>query len=112
MSGFISAPRSRIAREDKNLVGQVTVLDGDLACGGTVSSRPANDGHVTVLLNGSAVSVGDGAMNRDCYFSGDGGATARLIKDVDQGDTLRWVGSIAGYQIAVTDRFDFLYDLD
>jgi len=64
-----------------------------------------------VSVNGVIVDVGDGAKNQDCYFSGDGGATARAIENIAAGDTIHWMGSIAGYQLDTTDRISLNYDI-
>ena len=44
------------------------------------------------------------------YFSNDGGTSARLIADIEAGDTLYWNGSIAGYELDATDDIDVGYE--
>ena len=53
------------------------------------------------------VNLGDKTF--DCYFSNDGGTTARLVVDIEAGDILYWNGSIAGYQLDATDDIDISY---
>lgn len=96
--------------DDKDLVANVTVADDDLATNSTISNDPAYGGYVSVFVNGKKSSVGDGAKDKDCYFSNDGGLTARAITAIESGDTLHWVGSIAGYQLDTNDRIDLDYD--
>lgn len=93
--------------DHKDMAASATAADYSEACATPIIWTPAGDGYVRVFVNGVAVSVGNGVRSTDCYFSGDGGATARSIANIQAGDTLYWVGSVAGYQLAVTDRVDF-----
>jgi hypothetical protein len=97
---------------NKNATASVTTSDGDQAMASTVATTPAGDGYVKVEVNGVHAEVGDGVTTGvDCYFSGDGGSTARNIADIVATDTLHWVGTIAGYQLAVTDVIDLFYNV-
>lgn len=98
-------------QDDKNLVALVTALDFDKATNSTVTTTPVGDSNVAVDVNGASQVVGDGVKTNDCYFSGDAGATARAISDIVAGDELFWVGSVAGFELAATDRIDFIYDI-
>lgn len=104
-------------RANKSMAASTTVADGDLACATAVATTPATSstagGYIGVVVNGVAYLVGDGTkVAVDCYFSGDGGATARLMKSVVAGDLLYWNGSIAGFQLAAaTDKVSFLLDV-
>jgi hypothetical protein len=64
---------------------------------------------VSVEVNGIEANVGDGAKDEACYFSVDGGATARAMADIEAGDTLYWNGSIAGYELETDDDIDISY---
>ena len=98
---------------NKNMAAATTTTDDDLAVGTSVAFTPAFDGHVQATVNGVPCSVGDGVKTGvECFFSGDGGATARLVKDVIAGDFLRWVGSVAGFQLAGADRINFNYNVN
>lgn len=109
---LISAPGGAVpTSSNKNMVALVTAVDGDKATNTTVAVTPAGDCYVMPDINGSIVGVGDGAKNKEVYFSNDGGATARLIKDIAAGDTVHWMGSIAGYELDVTDRIGLHYDI-
>jgi len=96
---------------NKNISASVTVADNDLATASTVAATPALGGYVGVRVNGVHYLVGDGTkIGVDCYFSGDAGATARAMSAIIAGDTLRWNGSVVGFQLAVTDKIDFAYE--
>lgn len=104
------------ARANKNMPASVTVADGDLACATAVTTTPATSsalgGYIGVQVNGAGQFVGDGTkVAVDCYFSGDGGATARALRLVVAGDLLYWNGSIAGFQLAASDRVSFFEDV-
>lgn len=91
------------------MTASTTTADGQEACATAIAATP-NEG-ILVKVNGVQVPVGDGAKDRFCYFSGDGGATARALTAVAAGDKLYWVGSIAYYQLsAVVDHVDFVYE--
>lgn len=97
--------------EDKGLAALATVVDGDQAFAGALTKTPVNGGYVQPFVNGKKVSLAHGAViPGDCYFSGDGGVTRRLVGDIVAGDTLHWVGSFAGYQLETTDRIDLDYE--
>jgi hypothetical protein len=99
------------------MAASTTVLDGAVACATAVAATPAASsaagGYVGVLVNGIEVLVGDGTkIGVDCYFSSDGGATARAMKAIVAGDLLYWNGSVAGFQLAsATDKIDFSYEV-
>ena len=95
---------------NKNLTASVTTVDGDVATATTVSNNNALGGYVGVRVNGLHYLVGDGTkVAVDCYFSGDGGVTARAMSAIVAGDSLYWNGSVVGFQLATTDRIDFSY---
>ena len=97
--------------DDKRLPASATFGDGDAALGSAISHTPLNDGYVFVSVNGHRVSVADGLVSPGaCYFSGNGGVTRRLQKDIQAGDTLHWVGSVAGYQLEAGDLIDLDYE--
>lgn len=99
-----------LTRDNKAMTASVTGSDEDAATAVGVVTTPIRDGYVQVAINGHIVSVGDGVKTKDCYFADPGvPGTARDIADIVAGDSCRWVGSIAGYQLATTDRIDFLY---
>jgi hypothetical protein len=87
----------------------VTTADGD-ATGLSIANTPFGDGDVTITVNGLGVDLGNGAKDEACYFSSDNGTSAKAIADITAGDTLHWMGSIAGYELDGTDELDIKYD--
>lgn len=95
---------------DKGRAASATTGDGQTS-GLTISNTPANSGYVAVLVNGQQQVLGDGVKTKDCYFSVDGGTTARAISAIVSGDTLYWNGITSGWNLATTDIIDFDYDV-
>lgn len=94
---------------NKAMAASLTSSDGQSACSTTLVSTPANHGYIQIFVNGLHEVLGDGVKTKSCYFSADGGTTARTYANIASGDTLYWNGSIAGYQLATTDIIDFDY---
>lgn len=94
---------------NKAMAASTTTADGQSACSTTLANSPAQHSYVRVFVNGTAETLGDGAKTSSCYFSADGGTTARAYSAIAAGDTLYWVGSVAGYQLATTDIIAFDY---
>jgi len=96
---------------NKIVAGVVTTADGDPATAGgdALAFTPGGDGYVEVTINGVGVTVGDGVMTAACYFSDDGGVTAKAFGDLAAGDLLYWVGSVAGYELDTSDTIEFFY---
>lgn len=96
-------------RVDYNGNPTATTADGD-STGLTITYTPFDDSAVIVKVNGLQVNLGNGAKDESCYFSADGGTTARSVADITAGDTLYWMGSIAGYELEIDDDIDIVYD--
>jgi len=92
------------------MAASVTAADFAQATATAIAATPVSDGHVGVDVNGLSVVVGDGVKTKDCFFSGDGGTTARAIAAIVATDTLHWVGSVAGYELDTSDVIDFIYE--
>lgn len=97
-------------RGDKNLTASVTSSDGDAAMAATISYTPPGDSMVGVLVNGVQMNL-KGDKTGDCYFSDDGGTTARALTAITSGDSLHWNGSVAGFQLDANDRISLNYVL-
>lgn len=97
---------------NKRMPARDTTADGQLACGIAILNTPVGESYIGVRINGVDVAdLGDGTkVGVSCYFSGDGGATARAWIDITLGDTLWWNGSVAGYELATTDVIEFVYE--
>lgn len=85
-----------------------TLNDGD-STEISITYTPFSDSSVAIKVNGIEVNLGDGSKDSACYFSNDGGATAKSIANIEAGDILYWNGSIAGYQLDATDDIDISY---
>lgn len=95
---------------NKEMTASVTAVDGAQATATTVAATPAGDSYVKVEVNGVGAVVGDAVKTKDCYFSGDGGTTARDINDIASGDTLHWNGTVAGFELDASDIIDLFYN--
>ncbi len=96
-------------RADYNKAPSATSSDED-STGATITYTPFGDGAVIIKVNGLQINLADGAKDEACYFSADGGTTAKASADIAAGDTLYWMGSIAGYELEADDELDFVYD--
>jgi hypothetical protein len=80
----------------------------------TISYTPNDYSNVQVILNGQVQYIGDGinstASGVECYFSSDGGITAKNISNVIVGDELYWNGFNSGFSLETTDKFMILYE--
>lgn len=99
------------ATANRNMAANVTTSDGQSATGTPIAATPKNDSLVIVEVNSVLATLGDGNKSNECYFSVDGGTTARLLKDITSGDILFWNGSIAKYELQASDRLSFFYDI-
>jgi hypothetical protein len=95
---------------NKGMTASVTTADGQPACATAIAATPSGGSYVRVSVNGMGQNLGDGVKNTDCYFSADSGTTARAFSAIVSGDLLYWNGSIAGFQLAATDKIDFEYN--
>lgn len=101
---------------NKQMAASTTTADGQVASATAVAQTPvtnanATSGSIAVFVNGLRYAPGDGTkVGVPCYFSADGGVTARALKDVAVGDLLYWNGSVATFELAsATDVIDFEY---
>lgn len=97
---------SKLSDANINMTANSTTADGQLATAVTVADEPIPGSAVLVRVNGVGVDVGSGQA---CYFSPDN-VIIRSLTDVQQGDSLYWNGSVAGYELNATDySIDFVY---
>lgn len=85
----------------------ISPLDNDLSpantsgdqspTGITLSATPA--GYAQVFINGKRETVSGSTTGASCYFSADGGTTARLLGQAQAGDQLIWNALVAGYEL-------------
>ena len=103
-SGISSVTRT----DQQNLTASTTTADGQIATNVTLAKTPI--GVIMVDVNGVHASIGNGVKTSECYFSSDGGTTARNLSSIVAGDSLYWNGSVAQYQLASTDVINFKYN--
>lgn len=111
VAAFATLVSATPTTNNKEMVALVTTTDGDLATNTTMAGTPNNSSFVGVDINGAGETIGNGAKDKACYFSGDNGVTARAWTAIVSGDKLFWMGSIAGYQLAATDIISFNYSV-
>lgn len=105
-----SGVNSKMTKLDVNQAPSVTSGD-ESPTGINITDTPANDSYPQVFVNGILYTVGDGVKTTDCYFSSDGGVTARSIEAIVAGDELIWNGAIAEFELAVTDSVSLIYPI-
>jgi hypothetical protein len=102
-----------ISRFDKNYIMTYTTSGDGQFTGLTISATPINGCYVAVFVNGQEFDVGDGVTSSvSCYFSNDGGLTARNFASPNQvqiGDGLYWNGSFSGTDLYTSWRISLYY---
>ena len=97
--GYVISQKTKMSLGDKNIVAIDTTGDGQFS-GATISGSPLLDSYVSVYVNGLEFLVGNGVTSSvDCYFSNDGGTTARTFtspNNIQIGDELYWNGNVSG----------------
>lgn len=92
---------------DKNLTS--TTTSGNYSPTGIfITYTPFADSDVTVKINGIEVNLGGNKL-KECYFSANGGTTAKGLANIEAGDQLIWNGIIAGFQLDSLDDIDLAY---
>jgi hypothetical protein len=96
--------------DDEDLACNLTTADEDDALASWAGFAAPPAGRVDVLVSRSRhATVGDGAKDKECYFSDDSGTTALAHADIADATTFHWMGSIAGYELSTADTITFLY---
>lgn len=108
----LATPSGILQATNKEMTAAVTVADFDNACATGIVSTPASGSYVQVSVNGQLQDVGDGVRTNSCYFSSvaSAGAVAKAISAIVATDKLYWVGTVAGFQLAATDKVSFFYE--
>jgi hypothetical protein len=79
----------------------------------TLAAKPSGLGTASayprVMVNGLAVTLGDGVKTKEAYFSADSGSTAKSLTALAAADVLYWNGVVAGYDLATTDVIEIDY---
>ena len=77
---------------------------------------PNDNSRISIYVNGQYQYLGNGvnatASGVDCYFSSDGGLTAKNLSALVSGDVLYWNGNVAnaGFKLDSNDRIDIVYE--
>lgn len=105
----ISATNGQLAAATLSTSNQFDTASATAADGDTtgVSIQDTPVGMVQVFVNGIMVHLSGDKLG-DCYFSSDAGTTAKALGAAGT-DTLYWNGSVAGYELEVTDEITLLY---
>jgi hypothetical protein len=102
-----------ITRLDKNFIMSYDTSGNGQFTGLTISATPVNGCYVAVFINGQEFDVGDGVtMSTSCYFSNDGGTTARNFTSPNQvqvGDGLYWNNTWSGTDLYTSWRISLYY---
>lgn len=105
--GYVDSKVGTPSLLNKNMGALVTSSDGDKATAVPIAGKPSAGGWIQVMVNGCQAILGDGVTNLDCYFGVSDTNSVRAIASVTSGDTLRWNGSKAGFQLDAVDKIDF-----
>lgn len=96
--------------DDKNKIPLNTIGNDFQPTGIIITNTPANNSYVKVEVNGKDCVVGNGTReNCDCYFSEDGGTSAKLIENIKSGDEIYWNSSCGNYHLDNNDRISLFY---
>lgn len=113
--GLISSTIKVPTINDKNLMAVDTFNDGEFS-GATISGTPVDNSYVSVFINGLEYLVGNGVTSStDCYFSNDGGLTARGFSSlhpngkIQSNDGLYWNGNYLGVNLISGWRISMHY---
>jgi hypothetical protein len=98
-----------LSNDNRGMYASNTSNDGDLACSVSLTTTPI--GWIDVHVNGLMTECGDGVKTKACYFSADGGTTAKSNGNLAAGDMLYWNGTIALFQLKTNFVIDFVYDV-
>ena len=97
---------ARLSSGDQFEAASATAADGATS-GVSIAATPS--GMVQVFVNGVMAEL-KGDKTADCYFSADGGSTARALTAIAANDILYWNGSVAGYELEATDKITLVYE--
>lgn len=97
---------ARLSSADQFETASATTADGNTS-GISIANTP--EGMVQVFVNGIMQQL-KGDKTGDCYFSADGGTTARALTAIAQNDILYWNGSTAAFQLETNDKITLVYE--
>lgn len=112
LSKLAENPIQVLSITDKSKFVATPTTGNDANTGLAVTGTVVTGSYVNVYVSGIMRRVANGNTDRavsDCYFSADGGTTARSFGAVVFTDTLYWNGVVAGFNLTTTHRIDFLF---
>ncbi len=83
----------------------VTVDNGTTAL--TITRTPT--GIIFITIDEAMVALGDASKTKDCYFSSNGGTTAKALSAITAGDTLYWNAVITGVNLSSANLISMYY---
>lgn len=78
--------------------------------GMTIENTPLNHSSVSVFVNGQSLFLGISREDSDCYFSNDGGSSAKTYQEIKTGDKLYFNGQLVGWNLSIEDRIVLIYE--
>ena len=84
------------------------------ATNSTLTGNPLDGSYIQVFYNGQELEVGDGTRLKECYFSSDGGNTAKYFDSSDgskvtTGDEIYFNSGISGFILQAAARISTNY---
>jgi hypothetical protein len=102
-----SVTSSVLSKSDKNYIMTFDTVGDNSATGLVISQTPLPNSYVGVFVNGQEFEVGNLTSGVYCYFSDDGGLTAKT--DIEIGDELYWNGNFVGTDLYTNWRISLYY---
>ncbi len=88
----------------------LTTSGNDKSTGLELTYKPLSHSSIKVFVNGQALLLGTSTITVDCYFSSDGGSTAKDYDEIINGDILYFNGQFVGWDLSTTDRIILIYE--
>lgn len=89
-----------------------TTVGDNFNTGIIISATPILNSYVGVTVNGLNTDVGNGVINKDCYFSSNGtSGGVRSFSSITIGDFFMWNTDISGYYLDNTDTVSIYYNI-
>jgi hypothetical protein len=102
-----SSTSSTLTKSDKNHIMAFDTSGNGASTGLIVSQTPLPNSYVGVFVNGQEFEVGNVTLGVSCYFSDDGGLTAK--NNIESGDELYWNGTYVGTDLYTNWRVSLYY---
>jgi hypothetical protein len=118
--GILPTVTTTVRTNNYVILGSPSTLQIDIVVPGTTTTDGTEIGiivktpvgEVLVEVNGISAVLYDGSISVSaaaCYFTSPDGATTRNATNVRAGDSLRWNGTSAGYELDSNDEIKIIY---